>query len=192
MRRYRRYYTGSVVKLLLPNANVIELPAPTAGAACSALLAVDEIDGDAPLLIVNGDQVIEGDIAPALEDFARRGLDGGIIVFSAVHPRWSYVRYDAEGFVIEASEKRPISHLATAGIYYFARGAAFVEAAKAMIRKDAHVEGQFLICPSYNELILQQAKIGTASIERSAYFSLANPRGAEAYKKHLQDQKSAN
>ena len=54
-------------------------------------------------------------------------MDGGVIVFDSVHPRWSFVRVDKAGFVIETAEKRPISRLATAGFYYFRRGADFVD-----------------------------------------------------------------
>jgi dTDP-glucose pyrophosphorylase len=181
----RRYHTGEVLGLLAKGCTVLEVPAPTAGAACSALLAVEHIDNDEPLVIFNGDQVIDVDLRPLIGQFVERDLDGGIIVFQAVHPRWSYVRCNDEGFVIETAEKRPISNLATAGIYYFKRGADFVTAAKEMIRKDAAVEGNFFVCPSYNEMILRQAKIGVATIPRQAYFSLANPKGVEAYEHYL-------
>ena len=54
-----------------------------------------------------------------------------------------------------------------------------------MIRKDAHVNDSFYVCPSYNELILQQAKIGTYTIPRDAYFSLATPQGVQTYEDFL-------
>jgi len=113
----RSVYTGMVLRLLVPEATVIEVPGKTAGAACTALLAIDALDPEAPLLIVNGDQVVTADVAAAIRDFEQRDLDGGVLVFRAVHPRWSYVKVDSDGLVIEASEKRPISDLATAGMY---------------------------------------------------------------------------
>jgi len=87
--------------------------------------------------------------------------------------------------VVEAAEKRPISRLATAGFYYFARGRDFVDATSEMIKKDAHVNGQFYICPCYNELILRQRRIGVRVIPRSAYRSLAAPGDVHAYEAHL-------
>ncbi len=51
----------SVLKLLAPDAGVREVHGETAGAACTALLAVDLIDTAEPLVIVNGDQLIEVD-----------------------------------------------------------------------------------------------------------------------------------
>jgi dTDP-glucose pyrophosphorylase len=182
----RRHHTATVVRLLVPAAEVVEIQGPTAGAACTALLAVDHIDNDEPLLIVNGDQILNADVGAIIRGFRDRRLDGGIIVFEAVHPRWSYVRLGAGGYVVEAAEKRPISNLATAGAYYFARGRDFVRSATESIKKDAHVNGVFYVCPTYNEMILTQARVGVHSIARDAYISLATPDGVRAYEARLQ------
>ncbi len=171
----RRNHTGAVVHLIDPKANIVELQGETAGAACSALAAIDHIDADEPLIVVNGDQVIKADLRAIVEDFQRRKLDGGIVVFEDVHPRWSFVKCDADGYVVEAAEKRPISKLATAGFYYFRRGQDFVTAAVAMIKKDAHVNNRFYVCPAFNELILLQQRIGVHAIRRQEYQSLATP-----------------
>lgn len=181
----RLYYTGQAVRLLVPTAHVYEVDGNTAGAVCTALLAAEHVDTDEPLVIVNGDQVIEADLATILADFRARSLDGGIVAFRAVHPRWSYVRLDEQGYVVEASEKRPISNIATAGFYYFARGSDFVSAAKGVIRKEAHVDGRYYVCPTYNEMILRQGRIGVWEISRQAYFSLKEPRDLERFEEHL-------
>jgi dTDP-glucose pyrophosphorylase len=181
----RRYHTGASLKLLLPSAIVLETNEQTAGAACTALLAIEQINNDTPLLIVNGDQIVTADVRGIMNGFAKDGVDGGVVVFEAVHPRWSYVKTDENGYVVEAAEKRPISNLATAGMYYFARGVDYVKSAMAMIVKDAHVGGVFYVCPAYNEMILRRQRIAVHKIERSQYFSLADPRGAQAYEAHL-------
>jgi dTDP-glucose pyrophosphorylase len=181
----QQYHTADVIRLLVPDAVVVEVPAPTAGAACTALLAIEHIGGEEPLLIANGDQILAADLTSIANEFQRRELDGGIIVFEAVHPRWSYVKCDEEGWVVETAEKRPISNLATAGMYYFARGSDFVTAAMQMIVKDAQVGGNFYVCPVYNELILKQGRIGVSKIRREEYFSLANPQGVHAYEEYL-------
>ena len=184
-----RFHTDSVARLLAPEVRVREISGTAAGAACSALLAIDLIDEDAPLVIANGDQVIEADLSAALADFTRRGLDGGVVVFDDVHPRWSFVKCDADGLVVEAAEKRPISRMATAGFYYFARGRDFVRAAMRMILKDAQLDGAFFVCPAYNELLLENARVGVFSIPRGAYFSLATPPGGQAYAEHLKQRR---
>jgi len=95
---------------------------------------------------------------------------------------------DEHGYVIEAAEKRPISRYATAGIYYFREGRRFVKAAMEMIKKDAHTNSIFYVCPTFNELILEQAKIGVYKISRDAYFSIATPEGVQVYEEYLKEQ----
>ena len=181
----RTSHTGAVIQLAMPSAIIVELAAETSGAACSALLAVQHIDNDFPLVIVNGDQLLlDVDLAAAVLSFQKRKLDGGILVFEDLHPRWSFVKCDEQGFVIEAAEKRPISKLATAGLYYFARGSDFVAGATSMISKDAQVNGLFYICPVYNELILRQKKIGVQQVPKEAYRTLSTPADVNSYNSH--------
>ena len=184
-----RYHIAAVVKLLSPAAEILEIRGETAGAACSGLLAVDWIDNDEPLIIINGDQLIEADVALAVRDFQRHSLDGGILVFKDVHPRWSFVKCGADGLVIEAAEKRPISDMATAGFYYFKSGKNFVKAAQSMILKGAAVNGLFYVCPVYNELILQNQRIGTYRIEKRQYISLASPHAVESFEREINERR---
>ena len=182
-----RYHTSSVARLLYPKIKIISVPNITKGAACAVLLAISSIDNTEELVVINGDIIIEQSIMPAIEDFRKRKLDGGVVTFESVHPRWSFVKCDESGQIIEATEKRPISKNATAGVYYFRRGKDYVEAAENMIRKDASVNGAFYICPAFNELVLMQKKLGVYQIDREKYYSLASPAGVEAYEKHLED-----
>ncbi len=180
-----RFHLGEVLRLLRPGAKVIRAEGETAGAACTALLAVEEIGPEEELLIANADQVLDFDVAGAIGRLRGRGLDAGTVVFDSVHPRWSFVKTDAEGLVVEAAEKRPISRNATAGVYWYRRGRFFVEAAKEMISKGASVNGGFFVCPTFNELILAQRRIGVERIERGQYVSLASPQAVEDYEKAL-------
>lgn len=181
----RRAHLADVLRLMDPGCAVVAADGPTAGAACTALLAVEHIDPDRELVVANGDQVFGCDVGAAVADFRRRDLDGGTIVFDSVHPRWSFVRVGDDGLVTEAAEKRPISRHATAGFYYFRRGGDFVRAAQDMIRKDAQVNGAFYVCPAFNEMILRHARIGVFAIPREAYTSLATPPNVEEYEQAL-------
>ena len=186
-----RFHTGDVIRLMVPDADIVTVPPLETGAACTALHAISLVGDDEPLLVVNGDQILDIDLLPVIQSFAERGLDGGVVTFDGVHPRWSYVRCDADGMVIEAAEKRPISRCATAGTYWFARGREFVDAVMSMIRKDASVGGRFYICPAYNELILRQQRVGTHHVTRDAYFHLSSPREVENYEHHLERARGA-
>jgi CTP:molybdopterin cytidylyltransferase MocA len=181
----KRHHTDDVIRLLVPDAEVTGVPVLESGAACTALHAIGHIDRDEPLVIFNGDQVLEADLGEITAGFESAGLDGGTVTFDAVHPRWSYVRLGDDGLVLEAAEKRPISRFATAGTYWYRRGGDFVDGAMAMIRKDASVDGAFYVCPVFNEMILRGLRIGTRHIDRDRYFSLSSLHGVNAYEEHL-------
>lgn len=182
------YHLDNVVKLLRPEAKVIIAEGETMGAACTCMLAVDQLDMEAPLLITGADQMLTVQTDEIVCDFMERGLDGGVVIFDDIHPRWSFVKLDEKDFVIEAAEKRPISRNATAGFYYFRKAAYFFEAANRMISKNASVNGSFFVCPVFNEMILQQMNIGVFRIKKEQYYSFSHASGIEAYKVYLENQ----
>lgn len=136
------------------NFNYVLVDGLTEGAACTALLAKEYIDNDEDLLIANSDQIIkyEPENFKLLKNLTN--VDAIVYTFNAVHPKWSFVKTNSRGYVVEVAEKRPISNIATCGIYWYRRGADFVRCAEQMIRKDIRVNDEFYIAPVYNELIL--------------------------------------
>lgn len=175
-RDVRRYHLDNIVRQLVPRPRVLLVRDSTRGAACTALLAAGSIDNDEELLIVSANEVVDVDLPAFADSLRQRGLDAGTIVFPSVHPRYSYVRMDPQGFVLEAAEKNPISSDAMAGIHWFSRGRSFVRAAMQTIRKDASVDGSFYVSPTFNELVLEQALIGVSRIESRQYHPLKNRR----------------
>ena len=131
---------------------IVKVDGLTAGAACTALLAKSLID-DEELLIANSDQLVEC----SMENFkllkSLTLADGIIFTFNSVHPKWSYVKVDSSGFITELREKKPISNIATCGIYWYRKGSEFVKYAEQMISKNIRVNNEFYIAPVYNEYI---------------------------------------
>jgi len=185
-------HLDQVIRLIAPGARVVLAESPTAGSACSCLLAIDCLGREEPLIVAGGDQMVTVDLRPIVEKFVGRGWDGGVIYFYDVHPRWSYIRLDEEGFVVEAAEKNPISRNATTGFYYYRRAGDFIEAAFSMIRKKSAVNGKYYVCPAYNELVLRQKKIGTHRIEKSGYFNFSHSKGAELFGEYLRIKGAAH
>lgn len=182
----RAFHLADMVGLMAPGCSVVEVVGDTAGAACTALLAVGGADPGEELIILSVTDMIDADMAQIVAGFRAKGADAGIVIFDSLHPRYSYVRCDAAGFVVEAAEKRPISRHASAGLYWFARAGDFFTAVKAMILKDAAVQGQFFICPSLNELVLRQMKIATHSIEIGQYHPIKAPQHVDAFEQSLE------
>ncbi|MDE2589675.1 MAG: NTP transferase domain-containing protein, partial [Patescibacteria group bacterium] len=79
---------------------VIQLSKLPQGAACTVLAAIEFINNDSELIIVNSDQVIDVKLDDFIA-FARKSkADGVIMTFESGHPRWSYVRLNKKGEVI--------------------------------------------------------------------------------------------
>lgn len=186
-----QYHIDSIVKLLRPEAEVIIAEGETMGAACTCMLAVDQVKMEAPLLIVGSDQLLTVPAKPIIDFFQKENFDGGVVIFDDVHPRWSYVKLDENNRVVEAAEKRPISRNAAAGFYYYKTAGDFFESARHMIMKRASVNGQYYICPVFNEMVLQQKTIGVYPIAKDQYFNLNHNSGMEAYKSYLKNEREA-
>lgn len=179
-----KYFFGDTLKILCPKAKIIEVAGDTKGAVCTALFAIDSINNDEELLILNGDQFIKTDIAPAIEDFRNRKLDGGIVTIDAVHPKYSSVLLDENNLVVQTSEKRPISKIASTGCCYFKKGSDFVGAGFAVIEKDVNTQGKYYISSTFNEMILNQRKIGIYEIPKKDYISFSTYQMYENYLSH--------
>lgn len=154
---------GSLERIA-PGCVIIPVSEVTQGSACSVLLAKEYINNDTPLLTANSDQFLEWD--PLAFFHEMESVDGGITTFQSTHPKWSFVRLNEQGFVTEVAEKKVISEHATTGVYYFSKGSDYVRGAEEMIRKDIRVNGEFYLCPVYNELIGEGKKIRIHNIER--------------------------
>lgn len=177
-----KYHLDNVLTLLTHNnCVIIKLEKETKGAACSALMAVDHMDNDDKLVIVNSDQIIDDNINRVLSSFDKKKCDGGVICFNTVHPRWSFVRPGKDNTILEAAEKRPISNKAIAGFYYFRKGRYFVEAAMASIEKGASVDGVFYIAPALNELVLRQRRLGIYETANEKYHTFYSPQKIEEF-----------
>ena len=183
-----RHFLGNVIKLLFPGAKIAIVGNNVAGAAISSLLAIEHISKDEPLLIINGDQIIDIDFQSVIDSFGNSNLDAGVVVFNAVHPRWSYVKCDDSDYVVEAAEKKPISNWATAGFYYYKKTEEYIDHAKKMILKGAHVNNLYYICPVFNEMILSQKKISTFKIKSEKYHSFMSPSKVEIYRQELKNR----
>lgn len=182
----KRWRLDNVVAQLTPFGHLIRVKENTAGAACTALLAIEYIESDEELLILNANDTIQANFNEILHDFRQRKLDAGTVVFHSIHPRYSYVALDKNDKVVEAAEKNPISQHATAGFYWFARGKEFVKSALQMIAKEGHVDENYYICPVMNEMILTQAHIGVYRIDNQYYHPLKTVRQLQHFESRLE------
>ncbi|MGE6740870.1 glycosyltransferase family 2 protein [Allorhizobium pseudoryzae] len=176
------YSLDSILRLVAgPETSVVELHEPTMGAVCSALMAVDLIDDDELLVICNGDQIVDANLGAVTSAFFHSEADAGVVTFPSVHSRWSYVREDVEGRIVETAEKRVLSRKAIAGLYYFRRGRQFVSLAQSYILKSDPSGGKYYLSAVLNEVVLAGGRIAQFSIAADDYVSFYSPKRVEHY-----------
>ena len=142
---------------------IVVIDRVTDGSVSTCLLAKEYIDNDLPLIIYTPDVYFENQFSPSEipED-----LEGFLLTFKANSPAHSYVELDNEGLALKTAEKEVISQNAAVGVYYYKTGKAFVEYAEEMIRKNIRTKGEFYICPMYNLMIRDGAKVGIKQVEK--------------------------
>lgn len=176
---YEKYNLKHLLSLISPGCEVVQVESVTEGAACTTLLAKEFINSDEPLLIANSDQYVEWNSNEFMYSMTGDTIDAGILTFTATHPKWSFAKLDEDGFVCEVAEKKPISDIATAGIYYWSRGSDYVRYAEQMIEKDIRVNNEFYVCPVFNEAIGDGKRVKRYQIEKM--WGLGTPEDLDTF-----------
>jgi NDP-sugar pyrophosphorylase family protein len=179
----KEFSLDSHLRKWVPNCEIVFVDSVTEGAACTVLLAKDLVNTSYPLMIANCDQWVDIRIDDYLAAGDPEDVDGLIMTMWADHPKWSYVRFDETGGIIEVVEKEVVSNEATVGIYNFRRGSDFVRGAEMMISKNVRVNNEFYVAPAYNELIAEGQKIHVYNVGReyAGMHGLGTPRDLEIF-----------
>lgn len=180
-----KYNLDTLLNLITPNCKIVEVDGMTEGAACTTLLAKEYIDNDEHLVMANSDQFVEWDSNEFMYKMIEQKADGGIVTFTATHPKWSFARVNEYGYVTEVAEKNPISDIATVGIYYWSKGSDYVKYAEQMISKNIRTNNEFYTCPVFNEAINDDKKIKTFNIEKM--WGLGTPEDLNIYLKNYKN-----
>jgi len=174
-----KYNLDTLLNLITPGCKIVEVDGITEGAACTTLLAKEYINNDAPLVMANSDQFLEWDSNEFMYKMIEHKVDGGIVTFTATHPKLCFAKLDENGLVMEVAEKNLISDVATVGVYYWAKGSDYVKYAEQMIDKNIRVYNEFYVCPVFNEAIGDGRQIKTFHIEKM--WGLGTPEDLKYY-----------
>jgi len=178
----QKYNLDTLLNLITPGCKIVETDGLTEGAACTALLAKEFIDNNAPLFFANSDQFVEWDSNEFMYKMNETNADGGIVSFTATHPKWSFAKVDENGLVTKVAEKNPISDIATVGYYYWKHGSDFVKYAEQMIEKNIRVNNEFYVCPVFNQAIEDCKQIRT--FNTNGMWGLGTPEDLNYYLEH--------
>lgn len=181
----KKYNLDDTIKLLVENVKIIKLTNTTKGTLCTALMAIEEINNDIPLIISNVDQIFQKSMCELIVQFEK--FDAGVPIFESIHPRWSYARINNENEVVQTAEKKPLSKNAIAGLFYYKYGKDFIESAMNVIRKDASLNDKFYISSTLNEMVLKNKKITAIKIDNNQYYSFYTPQKIKDFDRRNND-----
>ena len=164
-----KFHIDSVLKQLIPETKLFGIHirnSVSSGAAQTVLDAIRDMNvlGDEEIVVCNCDQFINWNIQDFILRKKQEQACHWILTFRSVSPKWSYVRIKG-GLVTEVAEKNPISNIATVGIYFFNKCSDFIFAAEQMINKNIRVNGEFYVCPVFNELVLRGDSVRIYDVE---------------------------
>lgn len=162
-----KFHLDDELKKMSPDCEIVTIDHITEGAACTVLLAEKYINNQDALMIANSDQYVDCNIDQYLEKLGND--DGLIMTMPADDPKWSFIKYDEDGYVQMVREKEVISSEATVGIYNYKHGSDFVKYAHQMIDKNIRVNNEFYVAPVYNEMIADRKKIVFENVGKSMY-----------------------
>lgn len=177
----KKYRLKDHLQEIAPGSQIVSIPGKTEGAACTVLLALENLPQDSPLVIANSDQVVDHSFDNFLSYSLSSDQDGMIMTFSDRDPKWSFAKVDSQGQVTEVAEKKPISDQATVGVYYFKKVHDFKAGCMQMIRENKRVNQEFYVCPVYNELIKTNKKVGVYPIRKEEMHGLGTPEDLQNF-----------
>jgi len=179
---YEKYNLKYLLNLITENnCEIVQVDGMTEGAACTTLLAKELINNNEPLVMANSDQFVEWDSNEFMYSMTADNIDAGILTFNSTHPKWSFAKLNEDGFVSEVAEKKPISDIATVGVYYWNKGSDYVKYAEQMILNDVRVNNEFYVCPVFNEAIHDDKKVKIFPIEKM--WGLGTPEDLDIFLK---------
>jgi hypothetical protein len=148
---------------------VITMSKPTQGALATALLPIELIKPNEPVLLIPTNSVVDAD---ALSGFVSKMVKGrvaaGALLFKSDNPSYSYARIH-NNRVIEFIEKRVVGDMATTGVFYFKNKAILLECAKWAFVNSQITNSQFFVAPSLNYVLTSGQEVGFSQIDEAKY-----------------------
>lgn len=160
------------------DARIMLIDDVTEGQLCTVLAVREWLDAPEDVLIAGADTLVVSSLGA---EIAGRPPDVRGIISVADMPgdRWSFARTDAYGSVVEVAEKVRISDYASTGLYYFASGHEFLDAADELIAGQVKARGEYYVIPVYQQYIARGRRV-TVSIA-SEMWDMGTPEALAAF-----------
>lgn len=180
----QKYHIDNTLKLLEEDCTIIKLNSTTKGALCTVLMAIDQINPEDEMLILNSDQILDIDFNDTIKRFREMEAETGIVTFKSVHPRWSYALVQGEE-VVQTAEKNPISKMAIAGFYYFKKAQDFFNSAFETILYQDHLNGNYFLSPVINRFVLANRVNRFIETDIDKFHSFYSPQKIKEFENYV-------
>lgn len=166
--------------LLLSNKSikVFRLIRQTQGALASAALGACLINEKSiPILICPANSLISRKrILEFVLYMKCKNTEVGSMIFPSQNKKFSYIRIQKSGEVIEVAEKRVIGTQALAGVFYFRNVEIFLKASAWTFERNIRMYNKFYVAPMLNYFISENINIDVFPIAKKEYIRLENVR----------------
>lgn len=139
------------IKEFYPKAKLVVIPHVLNGAVLTCMEGVKKIKDDLPIIFNDCDHAF---ISSDFNDYCSKGdfkdYDGALLTFTSKEPKYSFLKMDKKGNVIETVEKKPVSNHAICGAYYFKNKHVFLSSCEDYLEKCNYSE--YFVSGVYNVL----------------------------------------
>jgi len=177
-----QYNLAEQVRAALPGVNVVITDDPATGALRDAYRAKEFLQPDEGVLVMDCDIMIGGEtyfdmIKRSLSD--EDDMQGGLLLFEADNPRYSYAEVDDQWAVKRTAEKQVISPYAIGGGYYISDTAAFVKNADDVFTESLDdTRPEYFMSYIFNKILANGGKVRGAL---GNFISFGTPEELAAY-----------
>lgn len=155
----------------------------------TCLEAINQIDNEDPLLIVNCDNYLVWNETTINDLIYNKDIDGAAFTFTDKNKKshWCFAEVDSNDNITRLVEKQPISDIALAGAFFWKHGSMFVKYAKKLIEKNLTAgNGEFYLGSVFNLAIQDGKKILSHKIDDMK--SLGTPEELSLFHKWFNDK----
>lgn len=148
---------------------VVTMSNPTQGALATALLPIELIEPNEPVLLLPTNSIVNADaISEFVSQMVKDRVAAGALLLQSDNPNYSYARIH-NNRVIEFIEKKVVGDMATTGVFYFKDKALLLECAKWAFVNSQITNSQFFVAPSLNYILTSGQEVGFSQIDGAQY-----------------------
>ena len=157
-------FAANLLLCKLPEGSTIRVIEPhKLGPVHSVLQALEYIDDDEPVIVNYCDFSIKWEFEKFYEHVKSTDCDGSVVCYTGFHPHmlgsdnYAFCRTEGDR-IVEVREKQPftddkMSEFASAGNYYFKKGAYLKKYFNQLIDEDVNINGEYYVSLIYNLMV---------------------------------------